>query len=364
MMYIPATSYYSFYLILISILTIFCIFKYSYLSPDRIGKSHKNNNIPSIILISFLILFIGLRPLSGTFIDMMNYNEAFNSVQSKSSGFEYNDDTDNFIFDNLFSYIANNYYDVFIFFFIISSIYFICLFWSLKFIFPNDLFYALVIYLGAFSTFSYATNGIKAGAAASIFLLVFAFYRKPLLIVLFSILSLGFHHSMILPIFGFALAYFFKNPKWFFWGWIFCLILSFFHITSITEFLASFADEKGQRYLLGDEIGWGGKIGFRWDFILYSLIPIFIGVWAIYHHRVIDRLYQLLLCTYLALNGIWMLCMYVPFNNRIAYLSWFMLPVVSIYPFLKMKTGTRQYIQLNYIASFFLAFTILCYIFL
>lgn len=364
MMYIPATSYYSFYLILISILTFFCIFKYSYLSPDRIGKSLRLNYIPSIILISFLILFIGLRPLSGTFIDMMNYNEAFNAVQSNSRGFEYNNDTDNFIFDNLLSYIANNYYEIIVFFFIIAFIYFICMFWALKLIFPNDLFYALVIYLGALSTFSYATNGIKAGAAASLFLLVFAFYRKPILIVLFGIISLGFHHSMVLPILGFAFAYFIRNPKWFFMGWIFCLFLSFFHINAITEFLANFVDDKGQSYLLGDEIGWGGKTGFRWDFVLYSLIPILIGIWAIYRHRVIDRLYQLLLCTYLAVNGIWMLCMYVPFNNRIAYLSWFMLPVVSIYPFIKLKTGTRQYIQLNYVASFFLAFTLLTYFFL
>lgn len=359
------TIYYPIYLLFVSILTVICIFRYSYFPKERIRYCRNQGPIlPSLLITVLLIFFIGLRPLSSSFVDMMNYNEAFNAVQSNSLGFEYNNDTENFIFDNLFSYIANNYLEIAVFFFLIAFIYFICIFWSLKLIFPNDLFYALVIYLGALSTFSYATNGIKAGAASSLFLLVFAFYRKPLLIVLFSILSLGFHHSMVLPIVGFALSYFIKNPKWFFMGWIFCLILSFFHITSITEFLASFVDEKGQGYLLGDEIGWGGKTGFRWDFVLYSLIPIFIGIWAIYRHRVIDRLYQLLLCTYLAVNGIWLLCMYIPFNNRIAYLSWFMLPVVSIYPFLKLKTKTRQYIQLNYIASFFLAFTLLTYFFL
>lgn len=356
------TAYYPIYLALVSFFTIFCIVKYSYYPNERVFLSNKSGPyIPSLLLTILLILFVGLRPLSYAFVDMMNYSDVYSDISKNSSSFEINYDSENFIFDNIFQYFATNLFEITVLFSLMALIYFGSLFFAIKKIFPNDVLYALIIYLGAFFTFSYATNGIKAGVAATLFLLSFAYYRKLILVILFFILSFGFHHSMMLPIVAFALAFVIRNPKWFFFGWILCLILSFFHITSITEFLASFADEKGQGYLLGDEVGWGGKTGFRWDFVLYSLIPIFIGIWAIYRHRVIDRLYQLLLCTYLAVNGIWMLCMYVPFNNRIAYLSWFMLPVVSIYPFLKLKTGTRQYIQLNYIASFFLAFTLLIY---
>ena len=35
---------------------------------------------------------------------------------------------------------------------------------------------------------------------------------------------------------------------------------------------------------------------------------------------------------YLTCNGIWMLCMYAQFTNRIAYLSWFMYPILLVYP--------------------------------
>lgn len=233
------------------------------------------------------------------------------------------------------------------------------MYWSIKKIFPNDILFALLIYLGAFSTYSYAVNGIKAGAAASIFLLAFSFYKKPIISAIFCLISLGFHHSMILPTFAFAVAYIFKNPKYFFLGWLICLFISFFQIPGITDFLAQFTDDQSiERYLSSEGELWGGKTGFRWDFILYSLPPILIGAWTLYNHNIKDRLYQILLCTYLAVNGIWMLCMYVPFNNRIAYLSWFILPILIVYPFFKFKLFSRQYIALNYIVTIYLAFTL------
>lgn len=350
--------YLDLYLTIITVLTLYCFLRYSRYTEIRLNTyNHTATYIPSLLLILFLIIFIGFRPLSGVFIDMVNYFEAYEYLGNNNTNFVFDWDSDNLIFNNLFNYLATNLYEIVLFFVIIASIYFICMFLALKKIFPNDLFYALIIYLGAFSTFSYATNGIKAGAAASIFLLTFAYYRRPILIIIFCLISLGFHHSMTLPIVAFVLAYFIKNPKYFYYAWLICLILSFFHITAITDFFAEFADEKGQGYLLGEE-EWGGKTGFRWDFILYSLPPMLIGLWAIYKHHVCDRLYQLLLCTYIFVNGIWLLCMYVPYNNRIAYLSWFILPVVSIYPFFKFKLENRQYIQLNYVVTVYLAFTI------
>lgn len=364
-MIIPAKLYVVIYYFIIIFLTIIYIFKYSRYKEQRVSQCHKNGSIiPSLILIIVITLFIGFRPISGTFVDMMNYLAGYEHIQNISFGFEYNDDTPNLIFDNIYYYFASNWIEITFFFLIIAIIYFGCIFWGLKKLFPNDLFYAILIYLGALSTFAYGTNGIKAGAAASIFILVFAYYRKPILAILFCLISLGFHHSMTLPILAFVLAYLIKNPKYFFLGWMACLFLSFFHFGFITDFLAQFADAKGQGYLLADDDSLEAFVGFRWDFILYSLPPVLIGIWTIYKHNGKDRLYQLLLCTYLTVNGVWMLCMYVPYNNRIAYLSWFILPIVSIYPFLKLKLDTRQYIQLNYVVSIYLAFTLLATFFI
>lgn len=354
------------YLVVIVALTVFCIFKYSQYSVSRLNfVNSRSNNIPSVILVICLIFFIGFRPLSYVFVDMMNYNDYYNVLQAGKDNFQLSRNNENYIFSNLFNFFAANSFDVYAFFLCMAAIYFFCIFWAVKRIFPNDCFYSLVIYLGALSTFSYATNGLKAGAAASIFLLCFAYYKKPLLVILFSLISLGFHHSMTLPIVGFVSAYIIRNPKWFFIFWILCLVISSLQINGLTTLLSQFTDEGGQEYLLGEGLeDWGGKTGFRWDFILYSLPPILIGFWSIYRHGVIDRLFQILLCSYLFVNGIWLVCMYVPFNNRIAYLSWFMLPIVSIYPFFKLKLETRQYIQLNYIVSMFLGFTIFAFLLL
>lgn len=356
--FISPFLYSSIYLIVVTILTIICIIQYSAYPASRVKFcNEKSNPVPSVVLIVIITLFIGFRPLSGIFVDMMNYAISYESRGEEI--FEFDKDSTNFIFDNFFKYLASNWYDIVIFFVTIAVIYFGCIYWGLKKIFPHDVFYAIVIFLGAFSTFTYGTNGIKAGAATSIFLLVFAFYKKPVIAGLFALISLGFHHTMFLPIYAFILAYIIKNPKWFFFGWLFCLLLSFFHIGGLTDFLAQLTeDERAETYLLTDEDQWGGKKGFRWDFIMYGLPPIIIGWWIVYQKKMTDRLYQLLLCTYLACNAVWLLCMYVPYNNRIAYLSWFILPIVSIYPFLKFKLNQNQYVQLNYIVVMYLAFTL------
>lgn len=357
---ISAVFYPLIYYSIVTILTLYCIFTYrQYTYDNNLFINTKSGNFVALLLIIGYIIFIGFRPLAWQFIDMLNYNETFLFISENVPYYDFTTDTPNLIFDNLFDYLASNSYDIVILFVIMASIYFGCMYGSIKKIFPHDTLYALLIYLGAFSTYSYAVNGIKAGAAASIFLLAFAFYRKPIIAALFCLISLGFHHSMTLPIFAFALAYIVRNPKYFFFGWFICLFISSFQIPGVTDFLAQFADDQSvERYLSSEGDLWEGKTGFRWDFILYSLPPILISIWTLYYYHIKDRLYKILLCTYLAVNGIWMLCMYVPFNNRIAYLSWFILPILIAYPFFKFKLYSRQYLTLNYIVGIYLAFTL------
>jgi hypothetical protein len=53
-----------------------------------------------------------------------------------------------------------------------------------------------------------------------------------------------------------------------------------------------------------------------------------------------------------------MLCMYAEFTNRIAYLSWLMLPIVLIYPLLNEDWGSGQYKTFQWVALGHLAFTL------
>lgn len=283
---------------------------------------------------AFLILFIGLRPESYVFVDMMNYIETYHAFYENTQ-FVWDWTTENFIFYNIFAYIGSRNLGTSFFFVIIAAIYFGCAYWGIRRLFPRDTAIAYLTFLGAFSTFSYATNGIKAGAAASLFILALSYYRKWIICVPLLIITLGFHHSMIMPIAAFILAMLLKNPKHFFWIWLFCLICAITHVSFFQQLFAGLADDKAASYLYSTDTDWGGKSGFRIDFVLYSAMPVFVGYYAIYKYNIKSKVYDLLLKIYLTANGIWMFCMYAEFTNRIAYLSWAIYPLVLIFPILK-----------------------------
>lgn len=347
------------YLTVVTILSLFMFKDYSAYTYGRIKYANTYRSSPlSLLLTVGCILFIGFRPMSYLFVDMGNYYQMY--YRMRGMHFLFTSETSNFLFDNIFAYFAAFDIGLTMFYLFIAAIYFICIYISVRRIFPNDTLYALLVYLAAFSTFSFATNGIKAGAAASIFLLVFAFFSNKTLAIAFAVISLGFHHSMIFPIVAICVAYFFRNTKWYFYFWGICFIIAGLHITYFQHLFAGFS-EGANSYLSHDAGAMGIKAGFRIDFIIYGSLPILVGYWAVYKHHVTDKLYILLLNTYIATNAIWMLTMYAPFNNRIAYLSWFILPIVSIYPFLKIKIVPQQYKYLNYVAMIYLSFKLFAY---
>lgn len=308
------------------------------------------------ILPIIIALFIGLRPISGRFVDMVNYA----AYWKHSASTEFDWTAENFLFDNIYGLMSGCGLDISLFFLLIAFIYFVCTAFACHKMFGRNALLAFVVFLGAFSTFSYGTNGIKAGAAGAIFLLALAYRENKLLAAFFLWVSLGFHHSMILPIGAFVLCYFVRNVKAYFIFWGVCLLLSFLHISSVMDWLAGLianTDEGGAAYL-SESDDWGGKSGFRFDFLLYSAMPVVIGYYAIYRKWLVSRSYEFLLSVYLVCNGFWLLCMYGSFTNRIAYLSWFMYPIVLVYPFLCESFVDNQSVITKRVVGLHLAFTL------
>ena len=127
---------------------------------------------------------------------------------------------------------------------------------------------------------------------------------------------------------------------------------------------ADLTDGHGAEYLTteGKYSDYLKKNGFRYDFIIYSCVPIIIGYIAVFKKKIRSENYQFLLNLYLVVNGIWLLCMYAQFTNRIAYLSWGMLPVLIIYPFLKEEWSNSQYKTLYKVVIGHLCFTLFMHI--
>ena len=343
---IPAESYYTIYLIFVSIVTFFVCYQY-HTKNGNITYSLKQKKQYGIFLLAILmVLYIGFRPASYEFVDMMNYIEHYHALY-EGVVFVFNREAENFLFDNYLTWIGSKYLGTTFLFVSIAAIYFICTYIACKRMFPRDTLAAYLVFLAAFSTFSYGTNGIKAGAAGAIFLMALS-YRKNLKVCIPLILvSWGFHHSMIMTGGAFALTLVYKNSKVYFAGWCFCLLIAIAHITFFQELFAgilSDSGDSGANYLNAIDNEWGGRTGFRIDFVIYSAMPILVGYWAVYKKNLqLSKIYTCLLNLYMTLNGTWMLCMYANFTNRIAYLSWFLYPIVLIYPYLNENWGPTRY---------------------
>lgn len=347
--------YYTIYLVLITMMSLYQIYKY-YNIPYRVLNARNHQSItPSLFLMLFLVLFIGCRPDWSGFADSRNYIVFIEGY--RGTHFVFNFDCENLIFDNLVSWTGCNGISWSVFFVFIAFIYFGGQLIAIRKMFPSDTFFAYLIFLAAFSTFTYATNGIKAGAAASIFLVAIAYREKRLLSILLLAISYGFHHSMQVLIIAFIIVSFIKNPKFYLYLWGFSFVVAALGVTTFQHLFAGFTDDHGAGYLIAD--GTDAYItGFRLDFIIYSAMPVMLGIYLIYKKGLKHTGYNFLFNLYVLANSVWMLCMYASFTNRIAYLSWQLLPIILIYPYFTSKFSELQYRQVSYIALAHLSFTL------
>ena len=355
---IPASSYRDIYLLLVTIITIVIYNQYKYqdeLYDDELPFTYKSD----IMLVAIMSIFIGLRPLSGRYFgDMANYAEYYTALY-EGVPFIFNQASENVIFDNLFAWWGSVRLGYTSFFVLFATLYFTTSYLGIRKLFPKDSLAAYLVFLAAFSTFSYSTNGIKAGVAASLFTWAMGYRDNLKICIPLILISWGFHHSMIMPVAALVTTIFVKNTKIYFALWLFCLLMAMGHVTAFAHFFAGATTEHGANYLLTEGGNEGTKGGFRLDFIIYSAMPVLVGWYAVFKKQLeVSDMYRDLLNLYLCLNGVWMLCMYASFTNRIAYLSWFLYPIVLIYPFLQEDWEEDRYQKFSYVMLAHLGFTL------
>lgn len=126
-----------------------------------------------------------------------------------------------------------------------------------------------------------------------------------------------------------------KFQKFFIFIWIVCVLLSLIVGDYFNTLFASMFEGEEDRasYLMGT--GEKYEVGFRIDFIIYSLIPLLVGWYYIYKKGFNSTIYKMIYNAYLLTNSFWLLVIRADFSDRFAYLSWFMIPLVLAYPLLK-----------------------------
>lgn len=350
---LPASLYYPVYLLIVTFLTFYVMQMYNQRILSNLNRSKTSKQFFALFVCILFVFFIGLRPISGKyFVDMAAYYKKY--IIAFGARFFFDKEAENLFFDNWFTWMASKMLDYSHIMIIFAAVYLSLMYVACRKLFPRDTLLAFIVYLAAFSTFSYGTNGMKAGMAASTFLVALAYYDKLWLTIPLALFTYTQHHSMSLVIASYFLVLLVKNPKYYFAGWFISFLIALLHIKYFQILFAGFTDEHGASYLLG-----GLNSGFRLDFIIYSAMPVFIGYLMIYEYKLIQsRTYNILLSLYLTTNSFWMLCMYANFTNRIAYLSWFLYPIVLLYPFVNIKWHGQQIRYLRYAVYGHLAFTL------
>jgi hypothetical protein len=304
-------------------------------------------------LLLFVLLYMGLRPIDGVFVDMVSYNWTFELVQSGNRQPNYNDP----VF-SAFLVLCTSLMDAQGFFFVCAVIYVIPAYMACRKYFAQYWFYAFVMLVCTMSFWSYGVNGIRNGLATSIFL--FALSREIKLHQwMWMALAVGFHKSMVLPTVAYALTLSYNNPRYYRLFWLACIPVSLVAGGAVAGFFAGLGfDDDRIAYLTTEaDSEQFSRTGFRWDFLIYSAIPIFAGWYYTAIKKFDDVRYLQILNIYTFSNAIWILVIRANFSNRFAYLSWFMMALVLIYPLLKQKILAHQHIKIGLMILANAAFT-------
>lgn len=330
----------TFYNILLPI--VICVFIHVILCRNRSVTYGFHNYLNVYGLFCIVVIYIGFRPIEYGYLgDTFIYNEYYSGYER---GQEIPENAD-WLFHHLMK-LSSGFIGVHCFFLLVAIIYVGCILKTCERLFSNNVYLGFLACITAFSFWGYGINGIRNGAASSVMLLAMTYYPSRVKLVIGGIISVGLHGSMLLPLLACILTMFCHQSKIYYLVWLGCLLFSLLTGKFLMDFLMgmSFIDSRLSGYINNvSDLDLFSHTGFRWDFLLYSIPPLLVGYYVVVKKKVDDKLYSFFVNVYLLTNAFWLLVIQIPYSNRFAYLSWFMYPVLLIYPFLKIQLWHQQY---------------------
>lgn len=328
------------FLAIVFIFTIISYFRIKPLTSFGLLQNRKKGGGIFLLTVAF-ILIVGLRPVDSVFGDTVNYAYMYEMLSDASSFRDVIPGGE--IFFNSFMFHCSKVMDVAFFFLIIEVFYVLPIYLACRKLAGSNSGIMMLFCFAAFSFFSYGVNGIRNGMACSLIILALSLIqgntRDKVICVILCLLAIGSHKSTVLPVICMLLALFIKNPRVMFIFWAGSILLSLAEGSQIENFFVSLGfDDRMEDYLNAgeDTMEQFTTVGFRWDFLLYSCVPIVMGWYLIFRKRIYNKTYLLLLGTYIFANAFWIMVIRASFSNRFAYLSWFLYPLVMSYPLLKL----------------------------
>lgn len=334
------------WLILINTLGVLYMF---YLLSRSTKALLKGSNVQflGIILTLFTWFYIGTRPIH-CYADTRLYTEMFLLVQSGewsemavADSEWFWEKVQQFCIDNT---TVENWLLVVAAFYV-GGIAFACWRWM-----PRHYTLSILFAFTAFSFWSYSNNGIRQGMASSLVIAGLACvtpavrhnWVKLLPCLVLAILGCGTHNSMYLLLAAGLAAFFIPNRKLPYYVWVVCLVLSPFLSSFFQAYIGDIISDQRVSYYNNSSYELFSRTGWRWDFILYSSVPVILGWYVEFKKKVADWNYTFMLSCYLYTNAAWMLINEVPYSNRYAYISWCLYPFLLAYPLSQLPIAKNQ----------------------
>ena len=321
----------------------------------------------ALFLVVVAILYLGLRPISREFGDMWLYARSYDSyldMPYKMIAFG-----SEWFWDNIGIFCANMGLNEFEYFLVVEAGYLGLMFACAWVLARKNLWIAMLFFLTSFSCYSYGTNGIRNGMACSIELLALALFvkegHKRVAGAVLMFIALGVHRTTMLPsAAAIATVYAVRDTKMALRFWLISIFLSLTIGPVVAQvFTALGFDDRMSIYYNAQEstAQYFSHTGFRWDFLVYSAMPVFMIWYITKRRRFTDLTYSVIANTYLLCNAFWIIIIRASFSNRFAYLSWFIYPVVIFYPLLRMNVWEDQDRKTSIILFLYSGFTFFMY---
>ena len=297
-----------------------------------------------------IIVMMGMRPVSSTYGDTVNYAAGFDHM-ARHPKLQHLVWSKEWLYDNITRICAKSG-NLHLYFTVFSTIYVGSLWLALRRIFSEYNFIPFVVVISMFTFWMYGVNGVRNGVGASLFILAMTYTDNIPMMVIIALMGAGAHNTVYLMIAAALLAWFVKDSRIYIGIWILCIIISFLWGNAIQSWMAGFADSvadenKLTKYLTYTEQnmrtdGMVVKMTFRWDFLAYSGLGVAVAAYFMYRRLFKDDYYRWIVNIYIICNAFWVLIIRAPYSNRFAQISWFILPIVLIYPFMRERFWVNQ----------------------
>lgn len=364
----PPVSTYSFMIVMV-ILAIPYSFKLLSTNGNTlaVGEENKGEYWWPLLLSIILAYWIGSRPPSAIGLgygDTINYTRTYELMQANDLSLTTVAFSGEWVWQLLMVICIQSKLDVTGFFLIVAYGYVLSATWAMKKILPTCPYLGFLFLISSLMYYTFGVNGIRNGLACHMILLGMAYFMEDKWIkaAIIAFLAIGIHRSTLLPIVSVIAAWkFIKEPRYAIYFWLICIVLSLLIGEWVTNLFISIGfDDRMNAYATGHDDGTQfSSTGFRWDFLLYSAMPIVL-TWLVNIIRSKrDGWFNIIATTYILCNAFWVLVIRAEYSNRFAYLSWFLYPVIMAYPLCNMRAWYNQDRMAGLILLLYVLFTVI-----